>query len=94
LPLSLLLKDFPFSAVFTLTGNPFQHSTDLTANEYFMGLSADPGILPLFQVLRKICGRRFRIWCKTRLSFAVKCAADTSLLYIVFVNSLIILIIF
>jgi hypothetical protein len=31
-PLSLLLKDSPFSAVFTVSGSLFQHSTDLTAN--------------------------------------------------------------
>ncbi len=38
-PLSLRLKDSPFSAVFTLsgTGNLFQHSNDFTANEYFRG---------------------------------------------------------
>ena len=32
---SILLKASPFSAVFTVSGSLFQHSTDLTANEYF-----------------------------------------------------------
>jgi hypothetical protein len=35
-PLSFLLKASPFSAVFTVSGNLFQHSTDLTANECFL----------------------------------------------------------
>jgi hypothetical protein len=42
-PLFLLLTDFPFTAVFTLSGNLFQHSTDLTVKEYFHG--SIPGIL-------------------------------------------------